>query len=205
MPDLLSRWTALVGHTESAVGVGLDLLDRWSQPHRHYHSVPHLRAVLDALDILDAEIRSATAVRLAAWFHDAVYDGRPGDDETASAALAAQQLTRLGRNLAEVAEVQRLVMITRAHDPATDDADGAALCDADLSVLASAPDDYRAYVTAVRRDYAHIDDHHFRAGRIDVLERLLSHRSLFRTKTGRQLWEATARRNITDELDQLRT
>ncbi|GAB1817404.1 hypothetical protein HerbRD11066_05680 [Herbidospora sp. RD11066] len=35
------------------------------------------------------------AVRLAAWFHDAVYDGRPGIDEERSAQLAQSRLTAL--------------------------------------------------------------------------------------------------------------
>lgn len=204
MDELLGRWATLVGRTAAAVRHGHTLLDRWSEPHRHYHAVSHLRAVLDALDLLAGEVRSPTVVRLAAWFHDAVYEGRPGDDERASAGLADATLTELGLPPSDVAEVRRLVLLTATHDPSPGDDDGAALCDADLSVLGGTPADYQAYTEAVRRDYAHVPDDAFQAGRAAVLDRLLAHDPLFHTPTGRRLWQTAARRNITAELARLR-
>ena len=68
------------------------------------------------------------AVRLAAWFHDAVYVGDPaapaGQDEADSAALARDVLTdpRLAVPADVVDEVARLVLLTAAHDPAPHDA-----------------------------------------------------------------------------------
>jgi predicted metal-dependent HD superfamily phosphohydrolase len=201
---LAVRWAALAGRGDDATRCGRDLLDRWSQPHRHYHDLGHLRAVLDAADVLAAEASDADAVRLAAWFHDAVYDGRPGDDERASAALAAEFLLGLELPTDRVAEAVRLVLLTIDHEPAPDDANGAVLCDADLSVLGRKPDGYRAYVEAVRQDYRHLPDEEFRAGRIAVLEHLLTKDPLFRTATGRALWESAARRNLIAELAALR-
>src|SRR5690606_14735565 len=51
-----------------------ELLDRWSEPHRHYHDSTHLLAVLDAL-VRVADGPVPLPVELAAWFHDAVYEG----------------------------------------------------------------------------------------------------------------------------------
>jgi predicted metal-dependent HD superfamily phosphohydrolase len=203
--ELLTRWTALVGASPGAEAAGRDLLARWSQPHRHYHDVTHLRAVLDAVDAIADENRPQAradldVVRLAAWFHDAVYDGAPGDDERASANLAATMLPPLGVDPARAAEVGRLVRLTIDHDPAPDDLSGAVLCDADLAVLGGSPEDYAAYAAAVRADYAHIDDETFRVGRVAVLEALLAADPLFRTQFGRARWEATARRNLGTEL-----
>lgn len=200
MDELLTRWMALVGASPGAEATGRDLLARWSQPHRHYHDVAHLRAVLDAIDELATEARDADTVRLAAWFHDAVYDGRPGVDERASADLARDVLSRLGLSPARVEEVARLVLLTTDHDPRPGDADGAVLCDADLAVLAGDPEHYAAYAAAVRSDYAHVDDDVFRTGRVAVLEALLAANPLFRTRVGRARWEATARRNLGTEL-----
>ena len=73
-------------------GVGQELLTRWSEPHRRYHDVDHLRSVLHIVDQLAGDAVDPDAVRLAAWFHDAVYSGRPGDDERTSAELAASIL-----------------------------------------------------------------------------------------------------------------
>jgi predicted metal-dependent HD superfamily phosphohydrolase len=198
--DLMARWHSLVGDSEATDSAGRDLLKRWNEPHRSYHNVDHLRAVLDALDLLDAYAADATAVQLAAWFHDAVYDGRPGEDEHASASLADNVLTRLDVPSARVAEVVRLVRLTATHDPADDDRNGAVLCDADLAILGSDPDEYAAYASDVRTEYAHIPDAAFSAGRADVLRRLLAADPLYRTPLAQQRWADNAARNLRTEL-----
>jgi predicted metal-dependent HD superfamily phosphohydrolase len=204
MEDLERRWAALAGDSAAATAAGAGLLTRWREPHRHYHSVTHLRAVLAAVDDLAGDAADADAVRLAAWFHDAVYDGKPGEDEAASARLAREVLTALDRPAALVDEVERLVLLTAGHDPAPGDTNGAVLCDADLAVLAGSPTDYAAYAAAVRDDYAHVSDADFAAGRAAVLAGLLDRPAMFRTETGRRRWEDPARHNLETELVLLR-
>jgi predicted metal-dependent HD superfamily phosphohydrolase len=200
MDELLGRWRDLVDD-EAA---GRELLARWSEPHRRYHDIDHLRAVLRAIDELARHASDADAVRLAAWFHDAVYRGRPGRDERESAELAASILPSLGVEAAHVTEVIRLVELTATHQPAPADADGAVLCDADLAVLGGDPDAYAAYAAAVRAEYEHVPDGEFRTGRIAVLERFAFRDPLFHTSTARNRWEQIARRNIDTELSLLR-
>jgi predicted metal-dependent HD superfamily phosphohydrolase len=200
--DLLERWTRLAGPASESVGRGL--IGRWSEPHRAYHDVAHLRAVLDAVDLLAEHAVDPTAVRLAAWFHDAVHEGAAGADEEASAALAERVLPSVGVPPSRVAEVARLVRLTAGHDPEPGDSDGAVLCDADLAVLGSDPQDYAAYVAAVRREYAAVPDDAFRAGRAAVLERLLALDPLYGTATARRLWADRAAANLRAELDRLR-
>jgi predicted metal-dependent HD superfamily phosphohydrolase len=194
--DLLDEWRDLVDD-EAA---GRELLSRWSQPHRHYHDVGHLRAVLQTIDELADEADDVRAVRLAAWFHDAVYAGRPGEDERASAELAAAMLPALGVGTETIAEVVRLVELTATHNPAPVDANGAVLCDADLAVLGGEPDAYAAYAAAIREEHLEIPDEDFRSGRISVLARLLANERLFHTATGRERWEDAARHNVEIEL-----
>jgi len=196
--DLLDRWTALLG--PGAAPAGRDLLERWAEPHRHHHDLRHLAEVLDALDALTGG-GPPPAVVLAAWFHDAVYEGRAGEDERASAELAAQVLPALVDERT-VDEAVRLVLLTAGHRPGPGDDAGALLCDADLSVLAAPPERYAAYVTGVRREHAHVDDAAFRAGRARVLRALLDG-SLFTTAAGATRWEARARAQVTAEVDRL--
>jgi predicted metal-dependent HD superfamily phosphohydrolase len=206
MDDLKRRWSVLAGDSPEAADAGADLLRRWSEPHRHYHATTHLAAILTAIDELTeaGEPADADAVRFAAWFHDAVYDGKPGDDEAASARVAREVLTALDRPAALVDEVERLVLLTAGHDPAPGDTNGAVLCDADLAVLAGTPAQYAAYASAVRDDYAHVPDDAFAAGRAAVLAGLLDRPALFRTETGRSRWEELARHNLRTELVLLR-
>jgi predicted metal-dependent HD superfamily phosphohydrolase len=104
-----------------------------------------------------------------------------------------------------VDEVARLVLLTAGHSPEPGDANGAVLCDADLSVLAGPPDAYAAYASAVREEYAHLSDEEFTAGRIAVLERLLALPLLYRLPAVGDEWTPRARANLTAELALLRS
>ncbi|GGW44970.1 HD domain-containing protein [Streptomyces griseoloalbus] len=182
-----------------------NLLARWREPHRHYHTPAHLTAVLDHIDELAEHAVDPDVVRLAAWFHDAVYLPDRSENEERSARLAERALPEAGVPAEKTAEVARLVRLTVTHDPADDDRDGQVLCDADLAVLASSPSSYAAYTAAVREEYHFVPNDAFRAGRADVLRHLLALPRLFRTPYGQQHWEATARYNVRGELEMLST
>jgi predicted metal-dependent HD superfamily phosphohydrolase len=201
---LAQRWEALLpGRT----GLGRELLARWAEPHRRYHTRAHLFAVLGALETIADGGTPPRAVVLAAWFHDAVYGApaaagaEPGQDEEESALLAEARLADAGLPAAEVGEVGRLVRLTAGHAPAESDAAGQLLCDADLAVLGRDRRGYRRYAAQVRAEFAHVPDEAFRAGRAAVLEQLLGLDPLFHTDPARDLWAARARHNLRAELD----
>jgi predicted metal-dependent HD superfamily phosphohydrolase len=195
--DLLPRWPG-------PEPIGADLLRRYAEPHRRYHTTEHLAEVLDHVEDLAAEADDADAVRLAAWFHDAVYDPSRGDNEERSAVLAERMLAETDLPAETVAEIARLVRLTTKHDPREDDRNGAVLSDADLAILAAAPERYAAYAAAVREEYAAVPDEAFRAGRAEILRSLLELPVLFRTALARERWEAAARHNLQAELMLLR-
>ncbi|MGW7046602.1 HD domain-containing protein [Streptomyces avermitilis] len=203
------RWLgALVGARGGAADpdpapYGENLLRRWSEPQRRYHTVEHLAAVLDRVDLLAEYADDPDVVRLAAWFHDAVYFPDRSENEERSARLAERALPEAGVSGARTAEVARLVRLTVTHDPADGDRDGRVLCDADLAILAAPPKAYAAYAAAVREEYAFVPDDAFRAGRAAVLRQLLDLPRLFRTPYGEREWEERARENLRDELARL--
>ncbi|ORT58811.1 HD domain-containing protein [Streptomyces sp. CB03238] len=182
-----------------------DLLARWAEPQRRYHTTDHLLAVLDRVDELADHADDPDLVRLAAWFHDAVYLPERSTNEERSARLAERALPELGIDAARTAEVARLVRLTLTHDPADGDRNGEVLCDADLAILAAAPDAYAAYAAAVREEYGFVPDEAFREGRAAVLRQLLGLPCLFRTPHGAREWEERARQNLTTELKLLAT
>jgi predicted metal-dependent HD superfamily phosphohydrolase len=203
--DLLAAWNQLIArHTADpgATGAGQRLLDAWADPRRTYHCVAHLRDVLTRVEELAVYADDADAVRLAAWYHDAVYAGLP-DDEERSAQYAEQELAALGVAPQMVDEVARLVRMTVTHDPARGDRNGEVLSDADLSALAVPAEDYRRNTAVIRAEYAHIPDEVFRKGRVQVLVALLASPALFRTDHGYQEWEDAARANMRAELADL--
>ncbi|MGW4563490.1 HD domain-containing protein [Streptomyces sp. NPDC004561] len=180
-----------------------NLLMRWREPQRHYHDLTHLIAVLDRVDELERYAADPDVVRLAAWFHDAVYLPERSENEERSARLAERALPEAGVPEARTAEVARLVRLTVTHDPADEDRDGRVLCDADLAILAAPPSAYAAYTAGVREEYHFVPNDAFREGRSAILRQLLALPHLFRTPHGREHWEATARYNLSSELDLL--
>jgi predicted metal-dependent HD superfamily phosphohydrolase len=197
---LLARWDESF---PSRLPLGQELIRRYGAVPRVYHDVRHLLAVLERVDELSAEADDDMLVRLAAWYHDAVYDVRRDDNEERSAALAEATLPVYDFDPNEIAEVARLVRLTRTHAPEPDDHNGAVLCDADLAVLAGDRDDYATYREAVRVEYRHVPDSDFTRGRAAVLQQLLDLDRLFHTETGHARWEQAARDNLKLELEEL--
>ncbi|WP_406138757.1 hypothetical protein [Streptomyces sp. NBC_01089] len=220
--DLATRWhQALTAAREGATAPGTpaagphtgqlpdrdpyaeNLLARWAEPHRRYHTTAHLTAVLDHIDTLAGHAADPAAVRLAAWFHDAVYRPDRSENEERSAQLAERALAEAGVPGARTAEVARLVRLTVGHDPQPGDTNGEVLCDADLAILASDPAAYARYAAAVREEYAFVPDQAFREGRSAVLRELLGLPRLFHTAHGQTRWEDKARQNLATELELL--
>ncbi|MCP3799121.1 hypothetical protein NLX83_07620 [Allokutzneria sp. A3M-2-11 16] len=136
---------------------------------------------------------------LAVCAHDVVYNGRPGEDERASAAWARSHLLDASVHEQVVARVEKLVLATITHES---DGDLLAdiLLDADLAILGASEEQYDAYVRAVRAEYAHVPDEHWRVGRSAVLRGLVDREVIYRTADARRRWDSAARSNMRREL-----
>jgi predicted metal-dependent HD superfamily phosphohydrolase len=200
LADAWMRTMRRLGARDDVSGAGARLLAAYADPSRHYHSAAHLDDMLRQIDDLAAYATDADSVRVAAWFHDAVYDPRAGDNEERSAILAERTLSQLRVAPPVIAEVARLVRLTVTHAPDPEDSNGTVLCDADLAVLAADDRSYAAYVAGVRAEYAHVDDSSFAAGRATVLRRFLARPAIYRTPYAVRQWEQRARENLTREL-----
>lgn len=198
--SLRSSWDQLL---PSEPDLGEQLIAAYADTSRHYHDLRHLSQVLTWVEKLAKEAADIEAVRLAAWYHDAVYDVRATDNEERSAQLAESTLPGTAVPPERITEVARLIRLTDSHAAEPDDANGRVLCDADLAILGSGPDAYASYARSVRVEYAHVPEEDFRRGRAAVLQSLLDLPQLFNTKSGRAEWESAARANVTAELKKL--
>ncbi len=197
--ELAERWHAVLPHQEA---LGESLVARYREPHRRYHDVGHLLAVLRQVDALAGD-QDLFLVRLAAWFHDAVYDipFRELTNEEASARLALRELSRAGLEQEDLTQVARLVRLTAEHVPESRDPEGELLCDADLAVLAGSAEAYAAYVGGVREEYASVPDDDFLTARLAVLTPWVEG-EIFRTGKGKSL-TTQARANVRAEVAEI--
>ncbi|WP_153394685.1 HD domain-containing protein [Ornithinicoccus halotolerans] len=186
------------------------LLERWSEPARRYHTVRHLAEVLAAVEELagagSCTPSEATTARLAAWYHDVVYDPRAaaGSNEHRSAAIARDHLHRLGAAEEVIDAVERLVLMTLAHGTAGRGPTGplAVMHDADLWVLAAPTGRFDQYCRQVRQEYAHVPPARYASARSEILEQLVAG-PVYRTRHGTARWEDRARANVARELQRL--
>ncbi len=197
--------------------LGERLLQAWEQPHRAYHHSGHLSQMLTNLDRLYAHRTQGSTplpLVLAAWFHDAVYEGAPGEDERRSEQLASTSLEPLvTAGLLTGHELQMVSLLVRAtatHElPKSVDlpagyepADIQFFLDADMAILAADSARYRRYLRGVRSEYSHLDDEAFRAGRTTFLRSILGRERVFLSEEGLQLWEEPAQTNLQAELSE---
>jgi predicted metal-dependent HD superfamily phosphohydrolase len=196
-------WRAVAGTDGATVETVDDVIARHREPHRRYHTVAHVAWVVRIVDeLLDIEpVPDPDAVRVAAIFHDAVYDPRHADNELRSAELAAAATAKLGWQAERAAAVSRLILATAAHE--AEGPDEAVLLDADLSILGTDRSTYEAYVRGVRAEYVHVDDQAWASGRASVLRRFLDRPHIYATTLLRDRAEPAARRNLTAELGAL--
>lgn len=225
-PRLLRAWEAAFAprlekapatFQQQVAELGESLLQAWEQPHRAYHHSGHLSQMLTDLDRLYAyrtQGSTPLALVLAAWFHDAVYEGAPGEDERRSEQLANISLEPLvTAGLLSGDELQMVSLLVRAtatHKlPESADlpagyepADIQFFLDADMAILAADSARYRRYLRGVRSEYSHFDDEAFRAGRMTFLRLILGRKRIFLSEEGLQLWEEPAQTNLQAELSE---
>lgn len=217
MPALITSWTMdvrdVAPHAPPAdvvARVGAQMLERWNEPARRYHTPRHLVEMFGALEELEGageiDARQCSVARLAAWFHDAIYDpgSRWGLNEEDSAALARDTLELLGFGVDDISSIDRLIRLTARHDADGEEPLDAAFHDADLWILSAPVDRFDGYCDQVREEYAHVPDTAYRQSRLLVLEPLLHRDTIYRTSRALHRWETPARLNLGRELARLR-
>lgn len=214
MSEMVTRWRddVLVLAPGAPVAdvdrIGHELVGRWSEPHRRYHTTEHLAEVLAALDALAGPggltSHEAALARVAAWYHDAVYlVAEPGHSERASADLARSELSDLGMAEESVDRVVGLVLDTVSHDLPADDPLAAVFHDADLWILAAPPERFDGYCSQVRQEYERVPAADYARGRSAVLSPFLERDEVYATDSARDAWTAAARENLRRELERL--
>jgi predicted metal-dependent HD superfamily phosphohydrolase len=197
-----------------------DLISRWSEPQRHYHTPQHLRECLATLGGVIALAQRAAEVEAALWFHDAVYNLRESGNEEKSAELASRVLGAAGVDAAAIERIAAMVLATK-HDaadvrrravPGADQLPpGAAgeasvgapftpdeqiVVDVDLAILGAAPARFDEYDRQVVDEYAFVPQSIFRRKRREILASLAARPRLYATAHFHALLDAQARANL---------
>ncbi len=170
-------------------------------PARSYHNLSHLYSITEILDQNESGDLDRTILYWTTFFHDYIYKVVRKDNERQSAAFAEKILTPfLPDN--QVAVIRTIIESTARHEPLLDTKEQYAFLDADLAVLAAAPDLYDQYVQAIRQEYRIYPDLLYRPGRKKVLQHFLE-RPVIYYSSAFQPREGQARANLQRELEGL--
>jgi predicted metal-dependent HD superfamily phosphohydrolase len=85
-PDYISEAVSLI----NSYGVNIDEIEvreRYSEPHRHFHTIEHLNDVLGQVFELYKNSVDLPEMVMSAVFHDIIYDPQRKDNEEKSAEL----------------------------------------------------------------------------------------------------------------------
>jgi predicted metal-dependent HD superfamily phosphohydrolase len=167
----------------------------WSEKHRHYHTLQHLRECFEQFDAARADAARPAEIAIAIWFHDAFYDPTRDDNEERSAEWARDAAVDAGIAQATAQRLYDLVLATK-HETMPDDADTKLLVDIDLSILGSLPDRFDESDGQVRREYAHVPEPEWKVGRKRVLRGFLDRPRLYGTERFYAALETRARENL---------
>lgn len=184
------------------------LMRRYTEPHRAYHTVTHLQELVRHYRQHEDKIQDRAAFLAILFYHDAIYtiaaDRAGGLNETESAALALQELPQLGFTLTQTARVQQAIGDTFKHHGAEGDDEAALFMDMDMAILAAPWDEYLQYTRNIKHEYAPlISDQAFTTGRIGFLRGVLEQqRPIFTTPYYAHL-QGQAMANMQAELDML--
>jgi predicted metal-dependent HD superfamily phosphohydrolase len=195
-------WISIFSQREIDHLFGL-LVSTYSQSDRHYHNLNHISQVLNTIDRFADELENPTAVKLAAWFHDFVYDPQASDNEFQSAKSASELLTELNLSPALIDRIQQLILATKGHQIDPNDADRSIFLDADLAILGTDPVQYQDYARSIRQEYSWVSDAAYQVGRIKVLQSFLQRDRLYYTDLLFDQLESIARFNMQREIAEL--
>jgi len=204
---LIGRWLHLASEVgirgESAGEVWRGLAAEYRADGRFYHNLNHIQHMLDIADQLKDVAEDFTAVQLAIWFHDVVYDPQRSDNEAQSAVYAERVLQPLGVSDETLSKVSDLILVTKTHEGAAANPDVSVMLDADLAILGSADAEYDSYAQAIRLEYGFVPEKEYCIGRTAVLQRFLTRSPFYFTAWMREQFETAVIPNLTREIKQL--
>ena len=200
--DWLETWMAL--GLKAPPGAFDDVITRYSELHRAYHTLQHLSECLKHLAALkDTLSQSQRAnIALALWYHDAVYDTHRSDNEELSARLADENLRAAGAGSDLRQHIHSLILATK-HNFTSTEFEVSTLVDIDLAILGASVERFDEYERQVRQEYAWVPDADFRAGRSRILDCFLQRPAIYLTDHFRARFEVSARSNLRRSIESL--
>jgi predicted metal-dependent HD superfamily phosphohydrolase len=171
------------------------IAEAYQQPHRHYHNLSHIEALISFED----QFEISDNVWWAIWFHDFVYDTHTNDNEEQSQKIFSEWSIKL--DLPDMPNVNcrkiyDLIKLSKHENQKVYiDHDANLFLDLDLSILGVARDKFEEYDEQIRKEYSWVPDDIFNAKRKEILTKFRAG-PIFRTARMIAQFEEQAQKNL---------
>lgn len=196
--DLWLRIGAMT-NPETVFGV---ISDVYSQGHRFYHNLQHIKSCLEEFDNVRHLAVGPDALELAIWFHDIVYDTRGSKNEHRSAEFVSDAGSQAKLTPDFIREVSNLIMATE-HNVVCTGSDEKIIADVDLAILGKPIRQFDQYEQDIRAEYSFVSDEHYKNARTSILQGFLDRQTIYATKYFVTKYESQARKNLQRSLIRL--
>ncbi len=157
---------AEISHRLNQLQFNSDVINRYDEPHRFYHTLEHIEFVLKQLH--NADILKHDEVFLAAVFHDIIYDPQSKTNEEDSADYFMDAARSSGLTIDQKEHIKQLILDTKHHKPSVPFSEG--LIDADLSIFNASFDKLIKYEKQIFKEFQFVDYKAYKPKRIEVLQ-----------------------------------
>lgn len=218
-PDLKGylqcHWSLAAGETDAANQWFDRLFESYTEAQRYYHTVVHLWEVLEYVEAVEkSQILSSqelppnvgTILRLATFFHDAIYDPKSSGNEVKSADLFHQFSKEFCMEDSMRIHVRVLILATEKHSVLENTTVNPILqqhfLDMDMAVLGKEAGAYMLYAAAIRSEYAHVPRDFYCSKRAEILRGFCQGRIYF-SEAFQNVLGNRARENLQAEIQLL--
>lgn len=143
-----------------------DVVKRYDETHRFYHTFEHLQ---DVVSYLEKSNSLNDELFLAAVYHDAVYDPKSNTNEEDSANLFKVDAAMASIASDKVASVIQLILDTKHHTASSELSKQ--FIDADLNIFNESNERLLQYEKQIFKEYQFVDYKTYKENRIKVLEK----------------------------------
>ncbi len=181
------------------------VLAAWNTEGRAFHNARYLATVMERLDELEGAASDTDVLRIALAYRGAQEEvgweesDLCGTPASVPATVDLHGLIELGVDEDSVDRVRQLIRQLSQHRPDDTDLDGRILVDADLSMLAAPPQQYRRLIAGLKSETSYLDFAEFLKHRRSLVRALLARRNIFFSPIARK-WDESARQNLEAEM-----
>lgn len=183
------------------------LIEAYGEPGRYYHNATHMLMLLRLFARLRDVANDPVAVKIAIFFHDAIYHipmdpQYPPSRDNEERSVKLMNMQALNPQHKSLLKAAQIIRSTSTHAQGWD-IDTRLMHDLDLSILASSRQRYARYEQEVRREYEVYPLALYTPARLGQMRAFIERRRIFTLPGLGAIWEARARNNLAWAIEHL--